>query len=248
MIDPENGPNDVAAHYENLLADVYCWLAGGFELAAEANAAFFRRHEIAPRSSGIAVDLGAGPGFQSIPLARAGFEVTAIDLSEKLLDELKRHAAEPGIRAVRDDLLNFRAHLDGPAELIVCMGDTLPHLESVDDVERLFAMTYGALEERGRLILSFRDLTFELEGDERFIAVRSDDERIFTCFLDYKPERVRVHDLVYERADRGWRLRASSYYKLRLGERQIARMLLAAGFEILFSENDGGIVRLIARK
>ena len=248
MTDPENDTSGVEAHYENLLADIYCWMVGSFEEAAEANAAFFRRHEIVPSSSGIAVDLGAGPGYQAIALARAGFEVTAIDLSEKLLEELKKHAAEPGIRTVHDDLLNFPAHLDGPAELIVCMGDTLPHLGSTDDVERLFAMAEDNLEKRGRMILSFRDLTYELEGDDRFIPVRSDEERIFTCFLEYEPERVRVHDLVYERADRGWRLRASSYLKLRLGERQIARMLIAAGFEILFSENDSGMVRLIARK
>ena len=45
-------------------------------------------------SKGIAIDLGAGCGFQSIPLARLGFTVTAIDLDEKLLDELQKNSGE----------------------------------------------------------------------------------------------------------------------------------------------------------
>ena len=48
---------------------------------------------ITPARSGRAVDLGAGCGFQSIPLARLGFAVTAIDIDRKLLDELHRNAA-----------------------------------------------------------------------------------------------------------------------------------------------------------
>ena len=72
---------DVKAHYDNLLAPYYSWIFGGLESKLEENRNFFRGHGIQPVLSGVAMDLGAGCGFQSIPLAEAGFKVTAIDIS-----------------------------------------------------------------------------------------------------------------------------------------------------------------------
>ncbi|MGL6339584.1 MAG: class I SAM-dependent methyltransferase, partial [Waterburya sp.] len=60
-------------HYEQVLANVYSWMLGGFEQGISRNLDFFQKHNISPIKSGIAVDLGAGCGFQSIPLAQLGF-------------------------------------------------------------------------------------------------------------------------------------------------------------------------------
>ena len=75
----------ITDHYENFLADHYNWISGGWEMKAEENMRFFETHLIRPKNTRTALDLGAGSGFQSIPLARLGFNVMAIDLSEKLL-------------------------------------------------------------------------------------------------------------------------------------------------------------------
>ncbi len=70
----------VKEHYEQVLSDVYSWMFGGYSAEIERNIDFFKRHKIEPEQSGIAIDLGAGCGFQSISLAKAGFSVTAVDL------------------------------------------------------------------------------------------------------------------------------------------------------------------------
>lgn len=72
----------VNQHYSQVLADVYSWMFGGFESGIQKNHEFFKNHKIKSVGSGIAIDLGAGCGFQSIPLAQIGFSVTAIDLEK----------------------------------------------------------------------------------------------------------------------------------------------------------------------
>jgi 2-polyprenyl-3-methyl-5-hydroxy-6-metoxy-1,4-benzoquinol methylase len=124
----------VKQHYANVLADVYSWMLGGFELALDKNAEFFQTHNISPKGSAIAIDLGAGCGFQSIPLANLGFSVTAVDLDQKLLNELKANTSNLDIVTVQDDLMNFEQYVNRKAELIVCMTDTLLHLESQEKV------------------------------------------------------------------------------------------------------------------
>lgn len=238
----------VAEHYENLLADYYTWMFGDFDAKVEANGHFFGYQCIAPQKSGIAVDLGAGPGFQSLALAQMGFRVVAVDLSRKLLDELEGKRGDLPVTTVHDDMLNFPAHSKDPVELCVCMGDTLPHLESPDKVSELFDKVYQALDAGGRFIISYRDLSFELTGLSRFVPVRSDDTTIFTCFLEYEPEHVVVHDLVYVRLNERWELRKSSYQKLRLPLEWVLERLVKTGFSIDTCESNGGMVTVMADK
>lgn len=238
----------VEQHYDRVLADVYSWMLGGFEAALARNSEFFAKLGIAPRGSRLAVDLGAGCGFQSIPLARLGFSVTAIDLDRKLLDELREHAGDADIAIVRGDLMSFERHTRGGAELVVCMLDTLLHLESKDAVRSLCAKVRGALERGGRFIVTFRDLTRELTDLDRFLPVRSDERTIFTCFLEYEPDTVKVHDLVHRREGAGWTLHKSFYRKLRLAPEWLADELRAAGFDGVDSSVDRGLVTMVATR
>ncbi|HEU4619539.1 MAG TPA: class I SAM-dependent methyltransferase [Gammaproteobacteria bacterium] len=238
----------VREHYDSLLSDAYSWMLGGFAAGVERNAAFFDRLGIRPAGSRVAVDLGAGSGFQSIPLARLGFSVTAIDLDGKLLAELRANAAGESIRTIEGDLLDFARYVDAPVELAVCMQDTLLHLESKADVRRLFRDLFEALEPAGRFVITYRDLSRELTELDRFIPVRSDAERILTCFLEYEPETVNVHDLLYRRDAAGWSFKKSYYRKLRLSPDWVADELASAGFGAVDSNVEKGFVTMIARK
>ena len=169
----------IREHYDILLSEVYTWLFGGFIEAKKRNAEFFKNKNILPRLSGEAIDLGAGSGFQSIPLAEIGFSVTAIDLNELLLQELSYNAQGLNVSVVQDDIMNFQNYSDSNVELIVCMTETIIHLESKKNVIDLFNKLFQSLEKDGKFILTFRDLTYELKGLDRFIPVKSNENTIF---------------------------------------------------------------------
>jgi len=238
----------VTEHYDNVLSDVYSWMFGGFESGIERNADFFKKHAICPVRSGVAVDLGAGCGFQTIPLAEAGFSVTALDTDGKLLHELKNHLGTLAVSIVQDDLFNFDKYVKDKAELIVCMTDTLVHLESKDKVISLFNKVISFLETGGKFIVTFRDLSSELSELERFIPVKNDENIIFTCFLEYEPETVKVHDIVYKKNIMGWKLIKSFYRKLRLSKDWVHSQLSSIGFGHVESTVDHGFVTVIATK
>ena len=77
--------------------------------------------------------------------------------------------------------------------------------------------------------------------------MRADDDRILTCFLEYLPEVVRVHDLLYHRTPDGWRLEKSWYPKLRLAQPDVERWLAEAGFTLAHAANARGLVEIVAR-
>jgi predicted RNA methylase len=238
----------VKEHYEQVLSDVYSWMFGGYSVGIERNTDFFKIHKIEPQRSRIAIDLGAGCGFQSIPLAKAGFSVTAVDIDRKLLKELKDNSGSLEIEITQDDLIYFDQYIENKAELIVCMTDTLVHLESRDKVISLFNKVANSLDEAGKFIITFRDLSSELTGLDRFIPVRSDENTIFTCFLEYETETVKVHDIVYRNIQGEWNLSKSFYRKLRLSKTWVDAQLSNVGFNYIDSKIQNGLVTVIAVK
>jgi len=268
-----------AEHYDRLLADCYSWMLGDFEARVERERAFLLAHGVSPGAADagaarVAVDLGAGSGHQAVALARLGWQVQAIDFSAKLLAELRQRTAGLDVTAIEDDLRRFPRHLTGLAGAVVCLGDTLTHLGSPDEVRALLAAARRCLAPGGALVLTFRDLSRALEGTDRFIQVRSDDATILTCFLEFDrdpqrvsnpprwapagdrptpdanvlPATVRVHDLLYRRSGGGWQLTASAYQKLRLAARDVETWVAEAGFRLAHAAiSAGGLVEIVAR-
>lgn len=242
----------VKEHYDSHLAPLYSWLSGGADGPRARFAQFLDAHQLCPSTPGAtALDLGAGSGFQSLPLAAAGYTVTAVDVSEVLLAELARDAAAAGltIRTVLGDLLEVARHAPTPApSLIVCIGDTLTHLASQDAVAGLIRNAAAALAPGGHLVLTFRDYTTARTGADRFIPVRSDADHVFTCFLEFGPAHVTVHDIVHTRDGTGWRTAISTYEKVRLAPAWVKTQLAAAGFTIIRDDLQAGLATFIARR
>ena len=239
----------VSEHYNKVLSNVYSWMCGGFETAIRRNIDFFNKNNLKPKGSGVAIDLGAGCGFQSIPLAKAGYTVTAIDIDDKLLNELNENKGELPVTTIQQDLAEFDTYFSQKdAELIVCMTDTILHLKSKEKVISVFEKAYKTLENNGKFIITFRDLTFELKEIDRFLPVKSDDNIIFTCFLEYETNTVKVHDIIYKKSDKKWELFKSFYRKLRLSESWITEQLANSGFKEIESSCENGLITVIACK
>jgi SAM-dependent methyltransferase len=245
----------VNEHYERLLSQHYTWMFGvSFEDRVSEQKSFLSS-TLAPLhytpQGATAVDLGCGPGFQTIALAQLGFSpVIAIDTSAELLDELGVHVGDLPVRIEKADMRDLPAIVQtGQATVIVCMGDTLTHLPEKRDVSTLFRGAFDRLRPGGMFVITYRDLTKELHGIDRFIPVRSDENKIMTCFLEFEnADSVVVHDLVYLRQDMGWSLNKSSYRKLRLGIEWVRDELSRAGFDILSEDLSGRLIGLGAVK
>ncbi len=238
----------VAEHYQNHLAPVYLWMAGGFDAAITRGENEIKAICTTASNGHSAVDLGAGFGMHSIPLARRGYSVVAIDSSPILLDALQEKVELLPIQTVEDDLLTFPKHMNKNTHLILCMGDTLTHLPDHESVEHLFSLVAQSLQPDGTFLITFRDYTSHLVGDRRFIPVRSDNDRILTCFLEYSPDYVTVHDVLHERNTSTWQQRVSSYRKLRLSPEWVSTTLQSNGFAVHIEPGLSGMVRVVAVK
>lgn len=235
-------------HYDRHLGDIYAWMVGDFYTRQKEHQQFLVANDLSPHSTSIALDLGAGHGIQSVSLAKLGFTVKAIDFNQQLLSELMNKTQRLSVTGINDDIRQVKKYADPKPELIICWGDTLTHLDSLDDIRQLVIDCCESLIDGGKLVLSFRDYSTALSGDQRFIPVKSDDTKILTCCLDYEADRVRVTDLLQIKTEIGWQQKVSSYYKVRVAPNFVVKTLADCGLRIAFNEVVNRMITIIAIK
>ena len=97
--------------------------------------------------NGKILDFGAGTGRISIPLATDGYEVTAIDCSSEMLEELRRKA--------KDRNLNIETHLKltdintKDFDLAIAIFTVLAYLKTQPELKGVFELVYSLLKPGG---------------------------------------------------------------------------------------------------
>lgn len=105
------------------------------------------------------LDAAAGIGTQSLPLASAGFEVTARDVAEGAVRRLGREASSRGlsIDVGQANMRNLVDSVGGPFDAVICFDNSVPHLLADSEIREAFAGFKEVLSRDGLLLLSVRD-------------------------------------------------------------------------------------------
>jgi SAM-dependent methyltransferase len=223
-------------------------MTGDFAARQKEQTHFFDTCNIKPSSSKVAIDLGAGHGVQSVALAKVGFKVIAIDFSQQLLAELAANSKGLAVEIINGDFRQVKHYSHIQPELIICWGDTLSHLDTEAQVRQLLRDCAEILPQHGKLVLSFRDYSNPLTGNDRFIPVKSDETKILACFLEYTDSHVRVTDILYEKMQEGWQQKVSAYNKVRLFPHRVVSWLHHFGLTITFNGTVNRLKTIIAEK
>jgi SAM-dependent methyltransferase len=232
---PANAP--VTTHYDALLAARYTWMMGGLDGCLSSAGALLDAVGLTDEGSGPVLDLGAGAGYHARVLGSRGFTVTAVDTSETLLKELAEVCAGMPVKTLQTDLLDEAKFAElGPFVLILCVGDTLTHLSSMKDVDRLIRMASRLLAPGGALLLQFREQPKELSPQDCVIKMRAERDRIMQCVLHFESERVWVTDVAHEWNGQAWITTKSTYPKLRITTEGVLEIAATAGLNVRFDD------------
>lgn len=240
----------VQLHYERLLGDVFAWMVSVSSDPYDRAQSWLEARGLLGYQRYL--DLGAGFGAHVRPLAEAGKRVTAVDFNPSLLAQLREntreHAAQ--VEVVEGDLVDYLEAADDEWDVVLCVGDTLSHLEQPERVQRLLHAAGARTSRNGRIALAYRDLTHPPpQGTERFIPVAQDDHRTMHCLLEaLDDDHMRITDIVTELTPEGPRTQVSDYQKLRLAPDTVSAWAAAAGLEPVRDTRDRGLVSQVFRR
>ena len=138
-----NAYKNLAASYDRLTNDV------DYESWVDFAQAILKREGLQPRT---VADLACGTGSATRILARRGYRVTAVDLSEEMLTEAMDKCSDlENIPTFAHQNL-ARLHLPRAVDMAVCFLDSLDYILDPADCEAAIRRTYRALNPGGIFI------------------------------------------------------------------------------------------------
>lgn len=97
-------------------------------------------------ASGVILDLACGTCSVSLELAKKGYRIIGLDLSENMLAIASEKLSDNGcdFSLVKGNMTDFS--LDKKVDSVICSLDSINHLNSLSDVERAFSCVYNSLK------------------------------------------------------------------------------------------------------
>lgn len=126
--------------------------------------------------SGHVLDLGCGPGRHALPLARAGLQVTAVDTSDVLLDQLRQAKDDLDIDIVQADMRSFAR--DGAFDLVIVMWTSFGYFDDEADHRKVLDNIKRSLAPSGQLVLDLVGLEYLCRHLQPVHLTEFDDGRI----------------------------------------------------------------------
>ena len=139
------------------------------------------------------LDIGCGTGTYTIPLAQLGYQMVALDYDQSMVDKLrgKADAFDLQIESFARDMMGLDDLIEDAYDGILCIGNTLPHLEDMDQVEAFLKIVHKKLDENGAFIIQ------TVNYDRVF------KNNVTKLPLIERPENGVVFDRSYEMLDEG---------------------------------------------
>lgn len=218
------------------LAPIYDRLNGTVDYRAWADfieKIFDRYAKIKPS---LVLDLGCGTGSMTLELARRGYDMTALDLSEDMLSVAEARARDEklgGILFLRGDMSAFELY--GTVDAIVCTLDGVNHLTSRDELLSCFSCVANYLNPNGLFVFDMNTpYKFRTEYADRDYIL--EDDGVMCCWrnrLNKKGDVVDFFLTVFEEDENGvWFRTDGSERERAYSLRTIENALRECGMEI----------------
>ena len=212
----------LAASYDRLTNDV------DYEATVEFYMEILRRERVKPRT---VVDLACGTGSVTAILAKMGYPVLGVDMSEEMLTEAmgKVMDMENPPRFVCQKLQELK--LPRAVDMAVCALDSLDYITNPDDCKEAIRRIYKALNPGGIFI-------FDVNTPEKLRAMDGqvfldEDDDVYCVWRGEFDEETNICTYwmdLFQRQGKVWNRSYEEHREYAYSEEQLRGYLKAAGF------------------
>ena len=212
----------LAASYDRLTNDV------DYEATVQFYMDILAREGVKPRT---VADLACGTGSVTAILARMGYPVLGVDMSEEMLTEaaMKTMDLEPMPRFVCQKLQELK--LPRAVDMAVCALDSLDYITNPDDCKEAIRRIYKALNPGGIFI-------FDVNTPEKLRAMDGqvfldEDDDVYCVWRGEFDDRTNICTYwmdLFQRQGKTWQRSYEEHREYAYSEAQLREYLKAAGF------------------
>lgn len=179
-----------------------------------------------------ALDAGCGTGFHSLLLSQSGVKITAVDVSPEMLARTQVHARQLrlSITTIQSPFQELKKNIHEKFDAVFCMGNSLVHLLSKQDVQTALENFYALLKKDGLLFIQNLNYDRIVSRREKIQSVKENKGKIFVRFYEYGKETVWFNILRLEKKNDTMTYSLDEVELRPLFKEEMSDVLAAAGF------------------
>ena len=186
-------------------------------------------------NDGLVLDLGCGTGTLTELLAKEGYDMIGVDVSEDMLQEAIEKRAESGlpILYLLQDMREFELY--GTVQAVVSICDSLNYILDYDDLAHVFSLVNNYLDPKGMFIFDLNtEAKFQAMGSETIAEVRDEGSFIWENEYD-EEEKINSYDLTLfiREEDDLYRRYQETHFERAWSLDEIKKALTEAGMEFV---------------
>jgi glycine/sarcosine N-methyltransferase len=141
------------------------------------------------KERGILLDVGAGTGNMALNLAKEGFNVIATEPEETMAKQIKEKAGNHSITVLTKTMQQI-AEVEETFDGIYCIGNTLVHLNNMEEISEFVQQVYKKLNQAGVFVCQVVNFEKVLEKQVVTFPTIQKETFKFNRRYDLKGEKV----------------------------------------------------------
>lgn len=186
------------------------------------------------------LDAACGTGMHVIALAERGFQADGADLSEKMVEKAKINAAAASVTS-QFKVAGFGALQRNFADAlsydaVLCLGNSLPHLTNLRDLQGALNDFSACLRPGGMLLVQNRNFDAVMAQQERWMEPQAHKEEngewLFVRFYDFASDGLIDFNILtlFRLHEGAWQQRVTQTRLYPLKKEELVEALGKAGF------------------
>ncbi len=182
------------------------------------------------------LELGCGTGSMTLELARRGYDMTALDISEEMLSIAENRARNDGLKNVlfiESDMCGFELY--GTVDAVICCLDGINHLMTRDELLECFGLVNNYLEDGGVFVFDV-NTPYKFKTDYADRDYILEDDGVMCCWrnrLNKKQDRAEFYLTVFREKDGVWQREDGIETEKAYGLKALKNVLSECGMEIV---------------
>ena len=181
------------------------------------------------------LDLGCGTGNFCIEMAKRGYEMIGVDMSQEMLSCAKLKSEEQGLNILylNQDMTNFELY--GTVDTIVCLLDSLNYILYKKDIKRMFKLVKNYLNPEGLFIFDV-NTPYKFEnvfGENVFYDISDEATYIWQNYYNRKSKVCEFELTFFVKDSKAYKKYDEVHYERSYNKSELKELVNASGLSLL---------------